>query len=137
MPPAGACWWNRADSSAVTQSVHQRAILTKAANGIDGEPQITQDRRLTPANRRTLWAMGDLAAGSGESGEAWLKGAPFQDAALRIVRLGGFKASERRRVDEKPSEELGCREVAEVGQRLTVCLPPRRTSEITQIVGQM
>lgn len=63
--------------------------------------------------------------------------APLENAALRIVGPDESNASERRRVDNKTSQELGYREVAEVGQRLTACLPPRRTSEITQIVGRM
>ena len=86
---AGVLCAAQTDAPVNPRSVSQRARLSKAANGFDAELQITEDRRLTPALRKELWGMGDLALGSENPRASQLSGPRLLNAVLRIVRSDG------------------------------------------------
>jgi hypothetical protein len=60
-------------------AVSDHARLTMAANGIDGELQLLQDARVTPALQKKLWEMGGVPE-------------DFANAAVRIVKPDGAVA---------------------------------------------
>ena len=71
--------------SAARSAVFQRARLSNAENGLNGELELVQDSRLTPALRERLWGGGELTPDS-----PIFRTAPLRNAELRLVRWGGL-----------------------------------------------
>ena len=70
-------------------AVFQRMPLASAADGIDGELQVMQDARITPAHRKALWGIADMAMKDANPMWDVFKKIPPRNGVLRIVNKDG------------------------------------------------